>query len=69
LLFSLSTDDVTFAVNGGRDQPFCGLMLNDRAVSHVVSGSYRPATGNNTDHQEKSVDQQILLIGHTELCH
>jgi hypothetical protein len=36
---------VTFAVNGGRDQPFCGLMLNDRSVSHVLSGSYRPATG------------------------
>jgi hypothetical protein len=45
LLFSLSTDDVTFAANGGHDQPFCGLLLDDRAVSHLLSGSYSPATG------------------------
>ncbi|GFG35852.1 hypothetical protein Cfor_07260 [Coptotermes formosanus] len=36
--------DVTFAANGGHDQPFCGLLLDDRAVSHLLSGSYSPAT-------------------------
>jgi len=64
----LSTDEVTFAVNGRRDQPFCGMMLTDRAVSRAVGELPSRYRWHNTDHQETSGDQQILLTGRTELC-
>jgi hypothetical protein len=40
-----STDDVTFAVNGGKNQPLCFLLVDDISVSHLQSGSYNLSKG------------------------
>ena len=67
-LLSLSTDDVTFAVNGGSDQPGCGLLLDDRAVSLLLSGSYSATRGDTIQiTREMIMDHQTVLSGYTQI--
>jgi hypothetical protein len=39
LLLYFSTDDVTFAMNGGMDQPACGLPYGDLSISETQLGN------------------------------